>query len=410
MGCCRVSVAIQLYPRKRNFQKREKRPIWKLNITITHAYTEPLAKEVGQSTSGVVDTNNHRGMTTLIPAASLAARGSGGRSSVSGVTAAVFGSTGFLGRYVVNQLGKVGSNVTAAYRGDELNSRHLRPMGDLGQVLPVPWDLRDVASARDAMAGVDVVVNLMGKHYETPNFSYDSVHRDGAGHLAVLAAEAGVPHFVHVSALGADAPTRSRWLASKGAGEVAVREAFPEATVVRPSTLWGAEDRFLVRMAKEISKLPFVPVTGLGDCRVQPVWVNDVAAVIAAAARDRELYAGKTLELAGPAVMTTEECYNFVVESTKRKPRFVNLPGSRLPELVAFFLNLRLPILNPDPQHSHDLVRLELEEVLLDSNKPDVLRFEHLDAVALPMTSDTGAEVLRAYRKGGDRSSLFYVD
>lgn len=348
-------------------------------------------------------------MSSLIPAASLAARGSGGRSSVSGVSAAVFGGTGFLGRYVVNQLGKIGSSVSAPYRGDELYSRHLRTMGDLGQVVPVAWDLRDEESVRDAMRDTDVVINLMGKHFETRNFSYQDVHVDGAGFLAKTAKELGVQHFVHVSALGASTNTRSRWLASKAAGELEVKSEFPGATIIRPATMWGSEDRFLVRMAEEISKLPVVPVAGLGDALLQPVWVNDVASVVAAAARDAELFSGKTVELAGPKTMSVEDCYQFVLKETKRDATFAHLPG-RLAELVAFAMNFRLPLLNPNPLNSHDLVRMEVEGNTLDASKENTMRFEDFDAVALNMDSDIGVEVLRAYRKGGDRSSLFFVD
>lgn len=350
-------------------------------------------------------------MTTLVPAASIAARGSGGRSSVSGVSAAVFGSTGFLGRYVINQLGKIGSQVTAAYRGDELNSRHLRPMGDLGQVVPVPIDLRDEESISNAMKGMDVVINLMGKHYETPNFSYSDVHEKAASQLAKLAKENYVNHFVHVSSLGTDSiMTRSRWLASKMAGEMEIRSIYPDATIVRPSVMWGREDRFLTRMAKEICNYPVVPVPGLGNARTQPVWVNDVASVVVAATRDPELYAGKIFELAGPDVLTIDECYGFVIKQTKRDASFVHLPG-RIAELAAFGTNLRLPIVNPDPRHSHDLVRLELEEkFVLDEDKKGVIRFNDLDAIAMSMNSDAAKECLRTFRKGGDRSSLFYVD
>lgn len=348
-------------------------------------------------------------MSSLVPAASLAARGSGGRSSVSGVSAAVFGGTGFLGRYVVNQLGKIGSSVSAAYRGDELNSRHLRPMGDLGQIVPVAWDLRDEDSVRDAMRDVDVVINLMGKHYETHNFSYQDVHVNGAGYLAKTARDLGIEHFVHVSALNASTDTRSRWLASKAAGEVEVRNAFPGATIIRPATMWGSEDRFLTRMANEVAKLPVVPIAGLGDALLQPVWVNDVASVVAAAARDAELFAGKTVELAGPNTLSVEDCYQFVLKETKRNASFAHIPG-RTAEIVSFLMNFRLPLLNPDPPYSHDLVRMEVEGNTLDATKENTMRFEHLDSVALNMDSDIGVEVLRQFRKGGDRSSLFFVD
>lgn len=349
-------------------------------------------------------------MSSLVAAASLAARGSGGRSSVSGVSAAVFGATGFLGRYVVNQLGRIGSQVTAPFRGDELQARHLRPMGDLGQVVPVAFEARDDDSVRRAVEGASVVVNLTGKHYETRNYSYDDVHREFAGRLAAIAADEGVPHLVHVSALPPARACNSRWLSTKMAGEAAVRAEFPAATFVRPADMFGAEDRFLTRMARDVLMLPAVPLANLGESRVQPVWVNDVAAVVAAAARDPETYAGKTLELAGPNVLTVEDCYKFVMDKTRRQATFVPIP-SKVAELVQFALNFRLPMLNPSPVYSHDLVRMEVADPILDTEKAeDVLRFDDLDAVALSMDSDIAVEILRRFRKGGDRSSLFYVD
>lgn len=347
--------------------------------------------------------------TTLTAAASLAARGSGGRSSVSGIAATVFGATGFLGRYVTNQLGRIGSQLTVPYRGDELYSRHLKVMGDLGQVVPVPFELRDEDSVRDAVRGSTVLVNLIGKHYETLNYKFPDVHVSATRRLAEIAREEGIEHFVHVSAAAPAKDTSSRWLATKIEGEDCVRDVFPDATIVRPTDMFGTEDRFLTRMAINVMQMSAIPLADDGESHAQPVWVNDVASVVVTAARDPERFGGKTLELAGPDVMTIRELYDFVCESIKRKGRFIPVPG-KLMEIGAKFTGARLPILNPYPSYTAEQVKMEVAETVLDYEKEGVLRFEDLDCVAMSVHSDTVDEVLRRFRRGGDRSSLFYVE
>lgn len=347
--------------------------------------------------------------STLVAAASLAARGSGGRSSVSGIAATVFGSTGFLGRYVTNQLGRIGSQVTVPYRGDELNSRHLKVMGDLGQVVPVPFELRDDNSVRNSIHGSTVVINLVGKVYETLNYKYHDVHVEGARRVAEAAREEGVPHFVHVSTAIPLGKCKSKWLASKIEGEEAVREIYPDATIIRPTEMFGPEDRFLIRMAQNISPPGIVILPNFGEARVQPVWVNDVASVVVAAARDPERYGGKTLELAGPDVLTIREVYDLVCTETKRSAWYVPMP-TRIVEMGARIFNMRLPVFTPYPIYSGDQVMVETAEMVLDTSKPDVLRFEDLDAIAISIYSDVMKETVRRFRRGGDRSSLFYVD
>lgn len=347
--------------------------------------------------------------STLTAAASLAARGSGGRSSVSGIAATVFGSTGFLGRYVTNQLGRIGSQVTVPFRGDELYSRHLKVMGDLGQVVPVPFELRDEDSVRDAIRGSSVLINLIGKHFETLNYKFPDVHVDGTRRLAEIAREEGIEHFVHVSAASPVSECTSRWLSTKVAGEEIVRDVFPDATIVRPTDMFGTEDRFLTRMANNVMQMSVIPIANDGEARTQPVWVNDVASVVVAAARDPERFGGKTLELAGPDVMTVRELYDMVCKSIKRKGRFFPVPGAIM-EFGTKLTSARLPVINPYPLYTEEQVKMEIAETILDYEKEGVVRFEDLDCVALSVHSDLADEVLRRFRRGGDRSSLFYVD
>lgn len=347
--------------------------------------------------------------SSLVAAASLAARGSGGRSSVSGIAATVFGSTGFLGRYVTNQLGRIGSQLSVPYRGDELLSRHLKVMGDLGQVIPMPYELRDENSIRESLRGSSVVINLIGKHLETLNYSFQQLHVESTRRLAEICHEEGVSHFVHVSTAIPLQKCTSQWLSSKIEGEQAVRDVFPNATIVRPTDMFGVEDRYLTLMAANIVQLPFIPIANDGESRAQPVWVNDVASVVATAARDPERFGGKILELAGPDVMTVHEIYDFICQNIKREARFVPVPPNIM-EMITRITGLRLPIVNPNPLYTRDQVMVETAELILDPKKEGVLRFEDLNASALSLKHDIAKEVLRRFRRGGDRSSLFYVD
>lgn len=274
-----------------------------------------------------------RSMTTMDTAvtasgpASLSARGSGGRSSVSGVVAAVFGSTGFLGRYVVNQLGRVGSQVFVGWRGDELDARHLRLMGDLGQILPMEFDLRDRDSLRALIKNANTVINLVGKPYPTRYYSLGDVHVEGARTLASVAAEHGITSFIHVSCANPDRNSKSEWIRTKAEGEAAVRELIPTATMIRPCDIFGMEDRFLTRMARSIIQLPVVGLIDDGMHKVQPVYVNDVASIISLVTKDPEFFAGKVVRLGGPRVATVREVYEFVSESTKREKTALPVPG-----------------------------------------------------------------------------------
>lgn len=179
-------------------------------------------------------------------------RGTGGRSSFNGIVATVFGATGFTGRYVCNRLGKTGTQLIIPYRADYYEAQRLKLCGDLGQVLFQPYNLKDEKSIEKAVRYSNVVINLVGRDWETKNFKFEDVHVEGARRLARIAKEAGVKRFIHVSALNASenpephvVKNGSKFLKSKYFGECAVREEFPEAVIFRPADIYGQEDRFL---------------------------------------------------------------------------------------------------------------------------------------------------------------------
>ncbi len=241
----------------------------------------------------------------------------GAMQNLDGQLITVFGGGGFIGRYVVQRLLARGARVRVAGR-EPRKALFLKPLGGLGQTQFVAADVRDAASIARALQGSDAVINLVG--------SFDdmfAVQADGAGKVAAAAAAAGVSALVHVSAIGADSESPSRYGRSKGDGEAAVRAAFPQAAILRPSIVFGREDQFINRFAGMIRMLPVVPVIAPG-AKFQPVYVGDVADAVVAALDSGA--AGRTFELGGPQVLTMREIQRWIAEATGRSPWFVEIP------------------------------------------------------------------------------------
>ena len=237
--------------------------------------------------------------------------------------ATVFGGAGFIGRHVVQRFARQGFTVRIAGRDTEKAAR-LRVLGDVGQVTPAAASVTDEASVARAVAGAEVVVNLVGILFERKAGDFQRIQADGAGRVARLAAAAGVRRLVHLSAIGADAGSESQYARTKAEGEAAVLAAFPAATILRPSVVFGAEDQFFNRFASLAAMLPVMPVVR-GETKFQPVYVGDVAdAVMAALARDDSR--GRTYELGGPRAMSMRQVLQFVLEHTRRCRPLVPLP------------------------------------------------------------------------------------
>lgn len=234
--------------------------------------------------------------------------------------ATVFGGSGFIGRYVVKRLARQGWLVRVAVRDPEA-ALFLKPMGTVGQVVPIYASVTDDVSTASAVAGADLVINLVGILAEAGGAGFQSVHAEGAGRVARLAAQAGVPRFVHMSAIGADPSSPSRYGSTKGLGEQAVREAFPTATIIRPSVVFGPEDHFFNRFASIGRLAPFMPVIA-GATKLQPVYVGDVADAIMAAINRT----GETFELGGPRVWSMRDIMAYVLEQIGRDKRMVTVP------------------------------------------------------------------------------------
>lgn len=198
-------------------------------------------------------------------------------------------------------------------------------MGGVGQILPVQANLRYPASVRAAVEGADVVINAVGILAPSGKQSFEAVHAEGARAVAKAAREAGVKHFVHVSAIGADAASHAHYAQTKAAGEAAVLEEFPGAVILRPSIVFGPEDEFFNRFAAMAQISPVLPLIGGGRTKFQPVFVGDVAAAVAAAAEGRAK-PGTVYELGGPDVLSFRDLLDRTQTYADRKRAYFPMP------------------------------------------------------------------------------------
>lgn len=242
----------------------------------------------------------------------------------------LIGGGGFVGRYVAQELLAAGARLRIAQRRPR-DAWFLKPLGGLGQTQFVAADVRQPGTIAAAVAGADAVVNLAG----VLKGDFHAVHAEGARNVATAAKAAGVGALVHFSALGADPESRSAYGRSKAAGEAAVRDSFPNAAILRPSFVFGREDRFTNRFAGLVATLPVVPVLR-GQTRMQPVYAVDVAQAVVAALRDPATHGGRTYELGGPDVLSMAELFRWLAQATGHKPVFAELPDA-LGALIAAF-------------------------------------------------------------------------
>ena len=237
--------------------------------------------------------------------------------------ATVFGGSGFLGRYVVQRLAAAGHIVRIAVRDTE-GAMFLRPMGRVGQIVPMYASLAHEATIAKAVEGAELVVNLIGILAERRTGDFQRIQAEGAGRIASLAAAAGATRMVQLSAIGADPDSPSLYAKTKAAGEAAVLAAMPSAAVMRPSLVFGAEDKFFNRFAGLAQVLPFMPVIA-GDTRMQPVYAGDVADAVIAGLKGLDT-AGRTFELGGPRVWTFREILAYILAQAKRKRPLLDIP------------------------------------------------------------------------------------
>jgi NADH dehydrogenase len=259
---------------------------------------------------------------------------------------AVLGGAGFIGRYVVKRLAERGEVLTVGGR-HATEAKYLKLKGDVGQVGLVNIGIDDEDVLPAFVAGKDALINCVGILYEHGTQKFDVVHHSAPARLARLAREAGVERLVHISAIGADPRSPSSYARSKAAGEQAIRDAFPTATILRPSIVFGPEDDFFNRFARLAVMSPFVPLIGGGETRFQPVYVGDVASAVTQVLDDPAT-AGRTYELGGPKVYTFRALMEVLLGEIRRHRRFVDLPFGLASFQARLLSLLPKPPLTPD--------------------------------------------------------------
>ncbi len=243
-------------------------------------------------------------------------------SALYGKVVTVLGGSGYFGRHVAQELLARGARLRIASRHPE-RAFALRPLGNLGQVQFVRCDVTRPDSVAAALAGADAVVNLVGAFAG----DLDALQGRGVGRIAAAARAAGVTAFVHVSANGADAGSPADYARTKAEGEQAVLAAFPSATILRPSIVFGADDTFVNMFAGLIATFPVLPVFG-PDATLQPVFVDDAAEAVVVALADPGAHGGRTYELTGPEVLTMLEFNRRIAAAQGRQRLFVELPDA----------------------------------------------------------------------------------
>ena len=296
----------------------------------------------------------------------------------------IFAGSGFIGRHVVRALAKRDFRIRVAVRRPEL-AGHLQPLGKVGQINPVQANVRYPASLEAAMRGSRIVVNLVGILSEGGAQRFNAVQAEGARAIAEAAARIGA-RVVHVSAIGANANSASRYATSKALGEQAVLEAAPDATIIRPSIVFGPEDHFTNRFAALARMFPALPLIG-ANTKLQPVYVGDVASAIADAV-DGKTKAGATYELGGPEVMTMREAIELILQVAERDPMLVPLPFG-LAKLQAAFLQFAPGDLKLTPDQ---VEMLKTDNVVSDAAKSAGLTLE-----GLGIAPESMAAVLPSY-------------
>lgn len=312
----------------------------------------------------------------------------------------VFGGSGFLGRHVVRALAKQQYRIRIAVRRPEL-AGHLQPLGRVGQIHAVQANVRHRPSVAAAVRGSDAVVNLVGILFESKQQRFDAVQSLGAEGIA-LAAAAHNARMVHVSAIGADEHSSAAYARTKRRGELLVLAATPEATIFRPSIVFGPDDDFFNRFASIARLSPILPLVGGGRTRFQPVFAGDVAAAITKAVGGTTK-PGTIYELGGPEVFTFKELMEFVLTTIERRRLLLPLPfGLAKLQAAVFELVSKFPL----PLLSKPLLTRDQVELLrYDNVVSDMARGEGRSLEALGITPRSVATIVPSYlwrfRKAG---------
>jgi NADH dehydrogenase len=323
----------------------------------------------------------------------------------------VFGGSGFIGRHLVSRLAEQGLTIRVAVRDPE-DAHYMMTMGNVGQIVPFATDVGDEATLGAAVNGAQSVINLVGILSEWGQQNFESLHTKGAANVARAAKAAGVQNLVHISAVGANSRAASNYAKTKVAGEDAVNAAFPGATILRPSVVFGPEDGFFNLFAGLARLIFFMPVFGCpsfpsfkvfksgkifqiniygdGGTKFQPVYVGDVADAIVATLTD-ERAKGQTYELGGPTVYSSVEIMKLILKNIGRRRMLLPIPFWYLATVAWFLQKFPSPLLTCD-----QVMQLKVDNVV----SPEAKTLRDLGVAATPVEAIVPGYLLR-FKKSG---------
>jgi NADH dehydrogenase (ubiquinone) 1 alpha subcomplex subunit 9 len=379
---------------------------------------ECLRRFISSATKSAASSSSSKPLVPRIVDRRIDETGPGGRASDAGAKVAVFGASGFLGRYVCTHLGTNGFMTYLANRGDDLEMRFLKPLFELGRSRFVFYSPRDRDSMAQVIADADIVVNLTGKYYETKaladstgfpyfqyktNYTFQETNVDIPRTLAELCTELQVDNFIHVSSLNASPDSKSEWARTKYQGEVAVKEVYPWATIIRPSQLFGVEDRLLNWFANAANMFPAVPLIDGGHALTQPVYAVNVADAIQKVIDAPDVFEGKTIDCFGPSDYSYKELAEFVYDITQQDPTVLDVPKDIALKIASGVQYMGKPMLTPDLVQlwSEDFIpTMTQEEYDAQPQKNKIYTLKDLGIKPVPIEK-IAFNYLHRFRKGG---------
>ena len=304
----------------------------------------------------------------------------------------IFGGSGFVGTQLVQVLARQGYRIRVAVRRPDL-AGHVKPLGAVGQVVPMQANLRNAESVMAAVRGASIVINLTAIGLEGGKQRFRAINVMGAKNVAEAARAAGVNRLIHMSILGADENSPSAFARSRGLGETEVLKAFPSAIIFRPSIIFGTDDGFFNLLGSLARMLPVMPLFG-ATTRFQPVYVGDVADAFAAAVNGNAK-PGKIYELGGPDIETQRELVERVLAETNRTN-----PVLALPEWVGRLIALPMSLLPKPLVTSDQLTLLQIDNVVSDAAIRDKLTLQGLGITPRPLEAVLPSYMWRFSRNG----------
>jgi NADH dehydrogenase len=271
----------------------------------------------------------------------------------------VFGGSGFLGRRIVERLTREGATLRVAVRHPDRVETLVKSIGR-GRTIPVATDVRDPSTVAAAIAGAEIVVNAVSAYVETGDVTYSAIHVHGAGNIAAACQQESVPRLVHISGIGANPASQSKYIRARGLGELAVQNAFPPVTILRPSVLFALDEGLLGVLEKLAQSTPIIPLIGGGRTRLQPVHVNDVAEAVYQSLRHPDAV-GKTYELGGPETYTIRQILGLLLARKGRSRRFISIPfalASPLARVLERFPGAPLTVAQVDLLRDDNVLRI----------------------------------------------------